>query len=93
MWNILLTDLEGWNKDTILLNTAECATTLNDTSGEILLRTPGMAIGISSSYYYENDIENDCIWLIQMGVEELIQIDFIAFQTMLEGEISYHDCM
>ena len=52
-----------------------------------------MAIGISSHYYYENDIENDCIWLIQMGVEQLIQINFIAFHTMLEGETSHHDCM
>ena len=52
-----------------------------------------MAIGISSFYYYENDIENDCIWLIQMGVEQLIQINFIAFQTMLQSETSYHDCM
>ena len=52
-----------------------------------------MAIGIGSSIYYENDIENDCIWLIQMDVGQLIQINFIAFQTMLEGEISYHDCM
>ena len=52
-----------------------------------------MAIRISSSYYYEYDIEDDCTWLIQMGVEQLIQINFIAFQTMLEVELSYHDCM
>ena len=78
----------------MLLITAECATTLNDTSGEISLRTPLIEIGINSLIsYHEYDIENDCIWLIQMGAEELIQIDFIAFQTMLEGEISYHDCM
>ena len=67
------------SKDRIILITTECATILNDTSGEISLRTPGMAIGISSHYYYENDIENDCIWLIQMGVQQLIQINFLHF--------------
>ena len=93
MWNILWTDLEGWNKDKILLIIIECAATLNDTSGEIKLRIPGMQIGYGSSFYYENGIENDCIWLIQMDLGQLIQINFIAFQTLLGDQNIYYDCM